>query len=177
MTAFDQAWNLVKMGMDLTSDTGEYFRWNIWGWQDILTLMQSYGWKPLGTHPIDWENVNEEEGELVENNINWNVREMDYHSNGGQVVGDDDIEGMILALDRAIGDIEKIIVYPEPDKQEGGTIGDLLGAWVSNLQGGIEGANTEDVESELNKWANPEAFKYLKEWRDYLEYSSLFQIG
>ena len=41
MTAFDRAWNLIKMGMDLSSDKGEYFRWNIWGWQDILTLMQS----------------------------------------------------------------------------------------------------------------------------------------
>ena len=173
MTAFDRAWRLVKMGMDLNSDKGEYFRWNIWGWQDILTLMQSYGWKPLGIHPVIWEE--DENGEYT-GTIDWNIRQMSYHSNDGSVVKDD-IQGMILALDRAIGDIEKIIVYPEPDKTEGGTLGNVLGAWVGNLQGGIEGANTEDVEGELNKWADPENFKYLKAWRDFLADSSYFEIN
>ena len=37
------------MGYDLTNVNGKYFRWNIWGWAEVVNLALAYGWQPKGT--------------------------------------------------------------------------------------------------------------------------------
>ncbi len=34
--------------MDLESPEAGYFRWNIFGWRDILNTMKAFGWNPQG---------------------------------------------------------------------------------------------------------------------------------
>lgn len=73
------------MGYDLTSETGDYFRFNIHGWGPILDLAKKYGWKPLKTtrrRTKDWSGT--------------------YFSNDGQRVVKKDAAAIADALEKSI---------------------------------------------------------------------------
>lgn len=73
------------MGMDLEGQNGRYFRFNIWGWANVLDLAQSYGWRPRGTVLGDeWKGG--------------------YDTNDGQIVTEEDAQDIAEALRLAVED-------------------------------------------------------------------------
>ena len=88
------------MGYDLTNEKGEYFRWNIWGWAEVINLGLAYGWQPLGTE-IDssrFEDYKDYE-DYKENH------EGAYFGNDGQVVCAEDAKAFSEALESSLDDI------------------------------------------------------------------------
>ena len=177
MTAFDRAWDLVK-GMDLSGDGG-YFRWNIWGWGDLLKLMQFYGWQPQGTIP---QQYNEETGE-------WQPvmgqRRMTYHTNDGYIVDKQDIVGMLRATDSAIEAIENVVAYTPREPEEGVDLMEMLGRWTGMIEEGIQEpddsvppqVDQHGTPTILQGWMGEGDLDYLKQWRNYLANSNWFEIG
>lgn len=88
------------MGYDLTNEKGEYFRWNIWGWADVINLGLAYGWKPQGTEIDksrfedykDFEEYQEQYGG-------------EYFGNNGQMVVSKDAKAFSDALESSLDDI------------------------------------------------------------------------
>lgn len=94
------------MGMDL-SGKGGYFSCNNASWVAVLRLAYDHGWKPAGTEPGRW--IDAETGELCEqmppDPETWNS--MDYYSNSGQCVSDQDAGNIAEALERALEEDER----------------------------------------------------------------------
>jgi hypothetical protein len=85
------------MGMDLTSESGDYTRFGGFGWAIILELAERYGWQPKGTLPP--EEMEEDEDEPQEP---WDPA--NYGSNDGQRVTAEDAAGIATALETALAD-------------------------------------------------------------------------
>ena len=88
------------MGYDLSNVNGKYFRWNMWGWAEVVNLALAYGWQPKGTEISqgrfenyeDYENFKESHGGS-------------YFGNDGQMVAEEDAEAFSDALESSLDDI------------------------------------------------------------------------
>ena len=88
------------MGYDLTNENNKYFRWNMWGWAEVINLALAYDWKPQGTQ-IDkgiFENYKDYE-EFQENYGG------EYFGNNGQKVLAEDAKAFSDALESSLDDI------------------------------------------------------------------------
>jgi hypothetical protein len=82
------------MGMDLHSERGGRFWFDIFSWRKILALIKRYGWKPAGTKkPADWENPE-------------HLWDGNYFDNVGQIVTAEDALAMGDALKLALCDLD-----------------------------------------------------------------------
>lgn len=85
-------YDLQHVGTTFTSLSNEsgYFRWNIWGWPQVLGLAEKYGWEPQGTI------IRDEDGDT---NHDWDGT---YYSNSGQIVNAFDAKNLADALEQAL---------------------------------------------------------------------------
>ena len=84
-------YDLQRLGTGFDDDnlgftSPNYFRWNIWGWPQILGLAEKYGWRKHGTVVKTSQGFRDN---------NW---EGSYFSNDGQIVGGKDALAMADAL-------------------------------------------------------------------------------
>ena len=97
------------MGMDL-GGKGGYFSCNNATWVAVLRLAYDHGWKPAGTEPPRWIDANTGElcAQLPPDMETWNSMgySMDYYSNSGQGVSDQDARNIADALERALEEDE-----------------------------------------------------------------------
>lgn len=94
------------MGMDLTSESGDYLRFGGFGWAIILELAERFGWEPRGTLPP--EGLEEADDEPMEP---WDGD--NYGSNDGQIVTAEDAAAIADALQAALSDPEASAVLAE----------------------------------------------------------------
>ena len=90
------------MGYDLSNVNGKYFRWNMWGWAEVVNLALAYGWQPEGTELEysdqrfdsyqQWEEVSQSLGGS-------------YYGNDGQMVAEEDARAFGEALETSLDDI------------------------------------------------------------------------
>ncbi len=83
------------MGMDLSNQHGQSFRFTIFSWENMLNLAIAHGWEPEGTQP--WEPEDEDD-------CSWSGgdgSDGSYASNGGQVVTATDSRNLAGALENA----------------------------------------------------------------------------
>ena len=88
------------MGYDLTNEKENYFRWNIWGWAEVINLALAYDWQPKGTQ-IDkdrFESYQDYE-DYIENYGG------EYFGNSGQKVLAEDAKAFSNALESSLDDI------------------------------------------------------------------------
>ncbi len=77
------------MGMDLyNAENGDYFRWNLVWWANMLNLAEQYGWQKSGT--------------VVQQDSSWCGT---YLTNDGQLVTTADAANLASALERALPDL------------------------------------------------------------------------
>lgn len=88
------------MGYDLTNEKGEYFRWNMWGWAEVINLALAYGWQPKGTE-ID-ENMFKSYEDYEDYQENYGGQ---YFGNNGQIVISEDAKAFSNALESSLDDI------------------------------------------------------------------------
>ena len=87
------------MGYDLSNEN-RGFRWNIWGWAEVLNLALAYGWQPQGTE-IDQDRFeNYEDYESYQENYGG-----EYFGNSGQKVLAEDAKAFSDALESSLDDI------------------------------------------------------------------------
>lgn len=133
------------MGFDLYNDEPRYFRFNIWGWDQVLRLGRAFGWRPRGTviEPVDeieafmyelWqvpppEDAEAAQAEAAENAVarlkmaeNWSGT---YYRNEGETVLAEDAQALADALASALDHIpdERIPIEGEERRtEEDGTV-------------------------------------------------------
>tara|TARA_Y100001938_G_scaffold149975_1_gene239001 strand:+ start:3410 stop:3856 length:447 start_codon:yes stop_codon:yes gene_type:complete len=88
------------MGYDLTNEKSNYFRWNIWGWGEVINLALSYDWQPQGTEIDKNRFENYEEYESFKKDY-----EGSYFGNDGQRVCAEDAKAFSDALESSLDDI------------------------------------------------------------------------
>jgi hypothetical protein len=97
------------MAMLLHSVRGD-FGWDVFSWQKLLRLAESYGWRPAGTT-------------LPEAELKWMPDgrwDGSYTSNDGQTVVAADARSLAEALDRAVRDIPSEDVIAQHRAPSGG---------------------------------------------------------
>ena len=79
------------MGMDLRSESGQEFHFNICGWRNVLKMALDTGWEPAGTSigpETEWCGT--------------------YFTNEGQLVTADDAKSIAVALTKAVSFVPDI---------------------------------------------------------------------
>lgn len=170
--------DILKMGMDLISDKQVDFRWNIWGWRDILNTMKAFGWEPKGALSTRLDMADDEEWDWdkdYERILEEPEKRIGYGSNDFQRVEWEDAQGMLEATKKIIEAIHTMKEFDaSKDKRVGHTkvvelkddesisgLGDAMsGAFKDMLR---EGAKFPALE----EWAND--LDYLEEWEVYLQ--------
>lgn len=175
--------DVLKMGMDLQSPEAGYFRWNIFGWRDILNTMKAFGWNPQGAIATEYISENPEEDDYAKQ-PETPERRISYSSNDFQWVDDEDAKGMLEATQKLIDALDKIqevdvgaegvgdtqIIETDDDLRD--LFGSIGSAWEDMLR---PGAKTPDLQNWLKD------YEYVLQWRDYLQHivdtKSYFEIG
>ena len=88
------------MGYDLTNEKENYFRWNIWGWAEVINLALAYDQQPQGTKMDSSRFENYEDYEDYKEN-----HEGAYFGNDGQRVCAEDARAFSDALESSLDDI------------------------------------------------------------------------
>ena len=177
-------WNeLLKMGMDLDSPKAGYFRWNVFGWKDILNTMVAFGWNPQGAIATEYISENPEDDGII-TRPETPERRISYSSNDYQWVDDEDAKGMLEATQKLIDAMDKLqevdvgaegvgetkVIESEDDLVD--VFDSVSSAWEDMLR---PGAKTPDLQSWLKE------YDYVLQWRDYLQHivdtKSYFSIG
>ena len=178
------SWNdVLKMGMDLESPQAGYFRWNIFGWRDILNTMKAFGWNPQGAIATEYISDNPEDDDFSKR-PETPERRISYASNDFQWVDDEDAKGMLEATQKLIDALDKLQEVDVGAEGVGETkvveMGDdisslgetMSNAWKDMLR---PGAKVPDLQNWLKD------YDYVLQWRDYLQHivdtKSYFSIG
>jgi len=88
------------MGYDLTNENNKYFRWNMWGWAEVINLALAYDWKPQGTQIDKGRFENYKDYEEFQKNHGGR-----YFGNNGQKVIAEDAKAFSDALESSLDDI------------------------------------------------------------------------
>ena len=169
--------------MDLESPEAGYFRWNIFGWRDILNTMKAFGWNPQGAIATEYISDDPEDDDY-EKQPETPERRVSYNSNSYQWVEAEDAEGMLEATQKLIDALNKIkevdvggegvgetqIIELEDDISSLGE--NMTNAWKDMLK---PGAPIPDMQDWLK------SYDYVLQLRDYLQHvvdtKSHFAIG
>ena len=147
------------MGYDLSNVNGKYFRWNMWGWAEVVNLALAYGWQPKGTE-LEYND------EYYETYQQWEKVSQDldgsYFGNNGQRVTKEDAQAFGEALESSLDDL------PDEDVKDrsNSTIDDAFmeeraKVWnqeKATLIEGFSGKENKDYLKEFITFLNEDAF-------------------
>ena len=169
--------DILKMGMDLESDKKVDFRWNIWGWRDILNTMKAFGWEPKGALSTTLDMDDDEEWDWnkdYERIVDEPERRIGYGSNDFQRVEWEDAQGMLEATNKLIEAVQNMKTFEASNlnRPSETKVIDMEEALESDLGGAMSGAFKDMLREgvkipEIQEWAND--LDYLEEWKDYLQ--------
>lgn len=169
--------DILKMGMDLESDKKVDFRWNIWGWRDILNTMKAFGWEPKGALSTTLDMDDDEEWDRdkdYERIVDEPERRIGYGSNDFQRVEWEDAQGMLEATNKLIEAVQNMKTFEASNlnRPSETKVIDMEEALQSDLGGAMSGAFKDMLREgvkipEIQEWAND--LDYLEEWKDYLQ--------
>jgi len=141
------------MGYDL-SNKNRGFRWNMWGWAEVINLGLAYGWQPKGTEmDIDiscFENYEDYENYKEHHDGS-------YFGNSGQIVCAEDAKAFSDALESSLDDIPDERV----DKRETIPIDDAFMKERAKIWNQEQSALVSRFSGESNK-------NYLKDFISFL---------